>query len=86
MESSFEKDLRRIFFREEGWESIQYSEKDLRRFSTLPIFLIRLQCRPTEASVCVVITGCPIITKWGDYSTFNTPTVVLKDIQQLLKC
>jgi len=26
------------------------------------------------------------ITKWCDYSTFNIPTVVLKDIQQLWEC
>ena len=31
-------------------------------------------------------TGRPIITKQGDYSTFNIPTVVLKDIQQLWEC
>ena len=36
---------------------------------------------PTVAVIPVLIMGCPITTKWGDYSTFNIPTVVLKDIQ-----
>ena len=27
--------------------------------------------RPTEAVIPVFIMGCPLITKWGDYSTFN---------------
>ena len=30
--------------------------------------------------------GRPVITKWGDYNTFNIPTVVLRDIQQLFEC
>ena len=33
-----------------------------------------------------VIYERPLIIKWGDYSTFNTPTVVLKDIKQLWEC
>ena len=38
---------------------------------------------PTAAMIPVFITGRPVITKWGDYSTFDIPTVVLRDIQQL---
>ena len=38
---------------------------------------------PTAAVIPVTIKGHPVITKWGDDSTFNLPIVVLKDIQQL---
>ena len=37
----------------------------------------------TTAVIPVFITGRPIMTKWGDYSTFDIPTIVLKGIQQL---
>ena len=42
--------------------------------------------RPTAVVFLVFITGFPVITKWGDYSTFNIPRVVLKVIQQLWEC
>ena len=35
---------------------------------------------PIAAVIPVVITGHPVITKWGDYSTLDISTVVLKDI------
>ena len=41
---------------------------------------------PTAAVISVLITGCPVITKWVDCSAFNISTVVLKDIQQLWEC
>ena len=31
----------------------------------------------TAAVIPVFITGRPVITKWGDYSTFNIPIVVV---------
>ena len=30
--------------------------------------------RPIAAMINVFITGCPVITKWGDKSTFDIPT------------
>ena len=36
---------------------------------------------PTAVVIPIFIIWPPFITKWGD--TFNIPTVVLKDIQQL---
>ena len=41
--------------------------------------------RPTAVVIPIFISGHPIITKWFDHSTFNIPTVILKDIQQLLE-
>ena len=41
---------------------------------------------PRAAVIPVFITGHPVITKWGNCSTFNILTVVLKDIQQLWEC
>ena len=38
---------------------------------------------PTAALIPTFVMGCPAITKWGDYSTSNIPTVVLKDIWQM---
>ena len=35
---------------------------------------------PSAAVIPVFITGRPIITEWGDNSTFNIPTVILRDI------
>ena len=37
----------------------------------------------TAALIPVFLTGRPIIAKWGDYSTFKVPKVVLKDIKRL---
>ena len=31
--------------------------------------------KPTAAVISVFITGCPVITKWGDHSTFDIPTI-----------
>ena len=40
---------------------------------------------PTAAVIPVFITGRPVITKWGDYSTFDIPTVAeyLSNSEQL---
>ena len=38
---------------------------------------------PIAAVIPVFITGHPVIMKWGNYNTFNIPTFVLKDIQQM---
>ena len=35
------------------------------------------------AVILVFIMGNPVIIQWGDYSTFDIPTAVLKAIQQL---
>ena len=38
---------------------------------------------PKAALIPVFIMMHPFITKWGNYSTFEIPTGVLKDIQQV---
>ena len=57
----------------------------------LCIFLIQTKCRiktfwPIAAVIPVLITGCPVITKWGDYSSFNIPTVAGYLSEQLWEC
>ena len=41
---------------------------------------------PKAAVIPVFITGCPIITKLGDYSVFNIPTVAEYLSEQLWEC
>ena len=39
--------------------------------------------KSSAAAIPIFITGQLIITNWGEYSKFNIPIAVLKDIQQL---
>jgi len=42
--------------------------------------------RTTAALIPVFLTWCPVVTKWGDYDTFNNPTVAEYLSEQLLEC
>ena len=38
---------------------------------------------PTAAVIPVFITGCPVITRWSDYNTFEIPTIAENLLEQL---
>ena len=41
---------------------------------------------PTAGTIPNFITGHPVITKWGDYSTFDIPKVTEYLSEQLWEC
>ena len=58
-----------------------------KHFKQTNLFKEYSECSSSQQQqIPILLMGCPVITKWGNYSIFNIPTVVLKDIKQLLEC
>ena len=55
-------------------ERIQYNHSLIEIFLkplNSKLRLVFSSLRPIAAMIPVFVTGCPVITKWGNYSTFN---------------
>ena len=59
------------------FSDICVTRSDKHSKTLVTIILKSIPLRQTATVIPVFITGHPVITKWGDYITFNIPTTVV---------